>query len=209
MLATADGIRLGENGSFNATEPHKSNLLSVNPGALFFNQAANHSRSIINRGNLAIGRDLNFTAGNLDLQGQLSSGGNLTLKGLNSIQIRDTPINPFVAAAGGDLLIQGNQNIDIFALNHPDSKLVSGGNLVLRSANSVTGDAHFYSRRSFRVEGLDRNLNKLYSLNDPVIRSNGDVFIGAYEGSSLHIIAGGSVTIPGFIRITDADPQFG
>ena len=206
---TADGIKLGENGFFNAIEPQKSNLLSVDPGVLLFNQAANHSGSIINRGSLAVGGDLNFAAGNLDLQGQLYSGGNLTLKALNTVQLRDTVTNPFVAAAMGDLLIQGNESVDIFVLNHSNSGLFSGGDLVLRSANTVVGDAHYYSVGDFRIEKLDGNLNNLSSPNDPVIRSNGDVFIGAYQGASLHIIAGGSVTIPDFIVITGADPIFG
>ncbi|MGK7953676.1 MAG: beta strand repeat-containing protein, partial [Crocosphaera sp.] len=207
--STAEGIKLGEKGFFGAVEPQKSNLLSVDPGVLLFNQAANHSGSIINRGSLAVGGDLNLTAGNLDLQGQLYSGGNLTLKSLNTVKIRDTVTNPFVAAAMGNLLIQGNETVDIFALNHPDSGLFSRKNLALSSAHTVIGDAHYYSGGSFSIEKLDGSLNNLYSPNDPVIRSNGDVFIGAYEGASLHIIAGGSVTIPDFIVITGADPIFG
>ncbi len=207
--STAEGIKLGEQGFFNAIEPQKSSLLSVDPGVLLFNQAANHSGSIINRGNLAVGGDLNFTAGNLDLQGQLYSGRNLTLKGLNTVQLRETVTNPFVAAAMGNLLIQGNETVDIFVLNHPNSGLFSGQDLVLRSANTVIGDAHYYSGGNFSIEKLDGNLNNLSSPNDPVIRSLGDVFIGAYQGASLHIIAGGSVNIPDFIVITGADPIFG
>jgi large exoprotein involved in heme utilization and adhesion len=44
---TANGIGLGEEGSFNATEPQTSNLLSVNPSALFFNAVA--AQPIVNR----------------------------------------------------------------------------------------------------------------------------------------------------------------
>jgi filamentous hemagglutinin family protein len=209
FATTADGIRLGENGFFGATEPGNSNLLSVSPGASFFAQVANQTGSIINRGNLAVGGDLTLSAGNLDLQGQLQAGGNLTLQAIDAVQIRDSLENPFIVAAGGNLLVQGNQTIDIFVLNHPASGLFSGGDLILRSANTVGGDAHFWSGRNFRIEQLDGSLGDLYSPNDPVIRSFGDVFIGAYQGSSLHIIAGGKVEIPNGIFITGADPVNG
>ena len=205
FATTADGIKLGDKGFFSATEPGKSDLLSVSPGALFFNQAASQAGNIINRGNLAVGGDLTLAAGNLDLQGQLLSGRNLTLQALDGVKIRDTVESPFMAAAVGDLWVQGNQSVDIFALNHPASGLVSGGNMVLRSGNTVGGDAHYWSGGSFRVEKLDGSLGDLYSPHDPVIRTGGDVFIGAYLGASLHIIAGGSVQIPGYILITGAD----
>ena len=208
FATTADGIKLGDKGFFSATEPGKSDLLSVSPGALFLNQAASQAGNIINRGNLAVGGDLTLAAGNLDLQGQLLSGGNLTLQALDGVKIRDTVESPFVAAAVGDLLIQGN-NIDIFTLNNPQSAIASYGNLTLKSPNPVIGDAHYWSGGNFRIETLDNNLGELQSIKDPVIRTGGDVFIGAYGGASLHIIAGGSVTIPGFILITGADPEFG
>ncbi|MGH2415862.1 MAG: filamentous hemagglutinin N-terminal domain-containing protein [Microcystaceae cyanobacterium] len=188
--STADGIQLGEDGFFSATEPHQSQLLSVDPGVLFYNQVANHPGSIINRGNLAVGKDLTLSAGNLDLQGQLFAGGNLTLQGLNAVQIRDSVANPFIAAARGSLLVQGNQTVDIFALSHPNSGLFSGGNMVLRSANTVSGDAHYWSGGSFRIEQLDGSLGGLFSPNDLVIRANGDVALNSYTGASLHILAG-------------------
>ncbi len=48
IATTADEIRLGENGIFSATNPQNSNLLSVAPSALFFNQIATHTGNIIN-----------------------------------------------------------------------------------------------------------------------------------------------------------------
>jgi hypothetical protein len=51
--------------------------------------------------------------------------------------------NPFIAQAGGTLQVQGNQGVDIFALSHPASGFFSGGDMVLRSANTVGGDAYF------------------------------------------------------------------
>jgi filamentous hemagglutinin family protein len=204
VATTADGISLGENGFFSASEPQKSRLLSVSPGVTFFEQAANTPGVIVNRGNLAVGKDLTFSAGNLDLQGQLVAGGDLTLQALDTVQIRDSKLNPFVAAAKGDLLVRGNQTVDIFALNHPMSGLFSGGDLVLQSANTVGGDAHFWSGGNFRIEQLDGNLGNLYSPNDPVIRSLGDVSFNIYSGASLHVLAAGAVNI-GTVIITGVD----
>ncbi|MGB7445325.1 MAG: filamentous hemagglutinin N-terminal domain-containing protein, partial [Coleofasciculaceae cyanobacterium] len=82
--------------------------------------------TISNRGNLSVGKDLQLVGNNLDLEGQLHSGGNLTLQATNKLQVRDRLANPFIANAGEQLLIEGNK-IDIFALNHPDSGFFSTG----------------------------------------------------------------------------------
>ncbi|NER46253.1 MAG: filamentous hemagglutinin N-terminal domain-containing protein [Symploca sp. SIO1A3] len=131
---------------------------------------------------------------NLILQeSQLGTQENLTLLAEDTVQVRDSAANPFIAATGGELLIQGNREVDIFALNHPDSGLFSLGDMVLRSANPVGGDAHYWSGSSFRIEQLDGSLGDLFSLYDPIIRSEGDVRFEGYRGTSLHILAGGQV----------------
>ena len=77
--------------------------------------------------------------------------------------------------------------------------------MILRSTESVGGDAHYWSGGNFRIEHLDQSLNSLTSPYDPIIRANGDVTLSDYQGASLHIIAGGSVDIPGRVQITGAD----
>ncbi|MFB8789692.1 MAG: hypothetical protein U7123_12745 [Potamolinea sp.] len=89
-------------------------------------------------------------------------------------------------------------------MNHPESGLFSRGDMVLRSANTVEGDAHYWSSGNFRIEKLDKSLGNLFSPNDPIIRVSGDVNFDNYRGTSLHILAGGSVNI-GTITITGAD----
>ncbi|MEM1169224.1 MAG: filamentous hemagglutinin N-terminal domain-containing protein [Cyanobacteria bacterium P01_H01_bin.35] len=49
LATTGDEIRLGENGLFSATNPQNSNLLSVAPSALFFNQLETQTGNIINQ----------------------------------------------------------------------------------------------------------------------------------------------------------------
>ena len=201
--STAEAIPLGD-GVYSATAPEQSSLLTVNPSALFSSYLSDASGDIENRGQLAAGENLTLAGNNLDLQGQVAAGRDLTLLG-NAVQIRDTTAVPFVGFAGGDLLVQGNEAVDIVALSHADSGLYSYGNMVLRSANPVGGDAHYWSSGSFRVENLDTSLGELFSPIDPIIRALGDVFIEDYLGSSLHILAGGSVTI-GTAEITAPDP---
>ncbi|BAZ00668.1 hypothetical protein NIES37_46630 [Tolypothrix tenuis PCC 7101] len=204
FLATTANSFIFENGlKFSAINPEAAPLLtvSIRPGLQF---GANHPASISNTGNLTTGQDLSLIAGSLDLQGRLQAGKDLTLQAQDTVKLRDTAINPLIVAASGNLLVQGNQNIDIFALNHPDSGLFAGGDLLLRSANTVGGDAHYWSGGNFRIEKLDSSLGKLSSPHDPIIRASGDVSFDSYEGASLHIFAGGSVNI-GSIFITGAD----
>jgi ethanolamine utilization microcompartment shell protein EutS len=145
-------------------------------------------------------------ANNLTLVGStLQTAGDLQLLAQNTVIVRDSVAQSFVAQASGNLLVQGNQGIDISALNNPNSGLLSGGDMVLRSANTVGGDAHYFSGGSFQIEQLDGSPGNLYSPHDPIIRSNGDVSFDSYTGASLDIFAGGSVTIPGTITITGVD----
>ena len=194
-----------ENGlQFSATNPQAPPILTikVTPGLQYgLNQP---KATIANAGSLAVGQNLTLAAGNLDLQGQLQAGKDLTLQAQDTVKVRDSVVNPFIAAAGGKLLVQGNQIVDIFALNHPNSGFFSGGDMVLRSPDAVMGDAHYWSGGNFRIENLDGSLGNLESPNDPIIRASGDVNFNTYQGTSLHILAGGSVTINS-VTITGGD----
>ncbi|MFW5667492.1 MAG: beta strand repeat-containing protein, partial [Coleofasciculus sp.] len=164
---------------------------------------------ITNRGNLVVGQDLTLAAQNLSLQGQLQAERDVSLYATNTVQIQDTISNPFRAVAFNQLKVEGANRIEISALNHPDSGLFSGADLVLRSANPIKGNAHYTTGGSFRIEDLEGNLGQLISPEDPVIRASGDVILGGYVGASLHILAGGSVTISGDVIIQSADPVNG
>ncbi|NEP00484.1 MAG: filamentous hemagglutinin N-terminal domain-containing protein [Symploca sp. SIO2E9] len=153
----------------------------------------------------AQGAELSATDNLILVESQLGTVGDLRLLAKDTVRVRDSIDHPFIAAAGGQLLVQGNQGVDIFALNHPHSGLFSGGDMVLRSTNPVGGDAHYWSGGSFRIEQLDESLGDFFSLYDPVIRSLGDVSFNNYFGNSLHIFSGGSVTVPGTIIIAAPD----
>ncbi len=191
---TAEAISVGE-GIFSAAAPEQSQLLMVKPSASFFSYLTSNSGDIVNRGQVVAGDNLLLSANNLDLQGQVAAGGDLSLLAAYTVQIRDAAEIPFIAFAGGDLLVQGNQQVDIVALRHAESGLFSYGNMLLQSEEPIVGDAHYFSGQNFSVENLDGSPGALHSPNDPIVRVLGNVDIESYRGTSLHILAGGSVNI--------------
>ncbi|NJK65186.1 MAG: filamentous hemagglutinin N-terminal domain-containing protein [Microcoleus sp. CSU_2_2] len=207
VATTAGRIQLGDSGYFSATEPQTSSLLSVSPGALFFNAVATEPTSIINQGNLATPKNLTLSAGNLDLQGQLKAGGDLTLQAQDTVKVRDSVTAPFLANSGGNLTIIGARRIDILALNHPtQTPFVSGGNLSSIGDGIISLDARFSSGGSFSIQSLSGGLANFVSLYDPIISSNGDVDVVAnYTGASLLVESKGNIRILGDINITGPD----
>jgi filamentous hemagglutinin family protein len=204
VASTANRFTFPDGSEFSATKPGAPPLLTINVpiGLQYGTQPAG---DIISAGNLSTGQDLTLAGNNLDLKGQLQVGRDLQLQAHDTLRIRDSVTHPFIASAGGQMVLQGNQVVDIFALNHPHSGFYSGGDMTSRSANTVGGDAHFNSGGSFRIEQLDGKLGNLFSPHDPIVRASGDVSFNSYSGASLHILAGGSVTITGDVTITGAD----
>ncbi len=140
------------------------------------------------------------------VESQLTTTGDLQLLAQDTVRVRDTVANPFIAQAGNDLIVQGNQNVDIFALNHAASGFYSGGDMVFRSSNTIDGDAHYSAGGDFRIEQLDGSEGDLESPNDPIILASGDVRLGNYTGASLHILAGGRVRVRN-VTITGTDSE--
>ncbi len=205
LATTARSFQFADGQEFSAVAPQAVPLLTVNlPVGLQYGAPSNAVGTLRSQGNLAAGQNLTLAATNLDLQGQLQAGQNLTLQAQDTVRIRDSQTQPWIARAGGNLLIQGNQGIDIFALNHPQSGFFAGGDLTLQSAQAVGGDAHFSTGGKFQIIQLNGAPGNLFSPADPVILADGDVSLGNYVGASLHIWAGGSVTL-GSVSITDVD----
>jgi filamentous hemagglutinin family protein len=202
VATTADRFSFKNGLEFSAVDPDLPPLLTltINPGV---QPGRVVGGTITNRGNLTAGQNLSLIANTLNLSGRLQAGRALTLRALDTAWIRDST-HPFLASAGEDLWVQGDRQVNIFALNHPDSGFFAGENLVLRSANSVQGDAHYTAGGDFRIEQLNGRLGSLSSPYDPIIRANGNVSFTRYTGASLHIFAGGAVNI-GSVEITGAD----
>jgi CHAT domain-containing protein len=150
------------------------------------------------------------------VESELRTTADLNLIAQDTVRVRDTVAKPFIAQAGGNLYIRGNQSIDILALNHPETPFQSGGNLSLVSNGDISGDAHFASGGSFSILNLSGGPGKFVSYYDPIVRSNGDVSFGDYGGASLKVeargsISGGDITITGpdtSGSIPTSDPDF-
>ena len=147
---------------------------------------------------------------NLNLvESQLHTTRDMNLLARDTVRVRDSVANPFLAQAGGHLKIQGNQGIDILALNHPGTPFKSGGNFSLVSDGIISGDAHYASGGNFSIRSVSGGASKFISLYDPVITSDGDVTLDSYTGASLKIVAGGKINVTGDIVINAIDPALG
>jgi filamentous hemagglutinin family protein len=204
MGSTTQALTLQNGYTFSAINPDTPPLLTVNSPVGLASWLPPTNGAIASTGNLSVGQDLTLAGNTLDLRGQLTAGGDLTLSATDTLTIRDDGARSFVASAGDNLRLQGNQALDIVALNHPGSGLRAGGDLILSSDQAVIGDAHYRAGGNFQVERVDGSPGRLTSPNDPVIEASGDVSFDSYTGASLHIWAGGSVAI-GDIIITGPD----
>ena len=199
--STATGVNFEDGTKFDANNTGIPSLTINAPIGL---DLRNATGNISSTAKLKSDRNLTLSGNNLNLQGQVEAGQDLILEANNNLIIRDTIASPFLAKAGQELSLQGG-TIDIFVLNNSASGLSSDGNLILKSDNSVSGDAHYSSGGNFRIEKLDGTLGDLISLHDPIIFSQSNVSLASYEGASLHIQSGGNVTIEGDVTITGID----
>ncbi|MBD0346736.1 MAG: filamentous hemagglutinin N-terminal domain-containing protein, partial [Coleofasciculus sp. Co-bin14] len=140
------------------------------------------------------------------VESQLQTTSNMNLLAGNTVLVRDSAAKPFFAQAGGNLYIQGNQAIDILALNHlSHTPFVSGGDLSLVSDGTIATDAHFANGGRFSILNLKGGGGNFVAFYDPIISSAGDVTFGAYTGPSLKVESLGNITVLGNITITSRD----
>ncbi|WP_223805526.1 filamentous hemagglutinin N-terminal domain-containing protein [Pseudanabaena sp. UWO310] len=199
---TANSVKFIDGTEFSAVNTNSPPLLTISsPIGL---QMGANAAPITVRSNLTTGLDLILEGGHLDLQGELIAGRDITLKAQDTVKIRDTVTTPFLAQAGRNLIIQGNQNIDILALKNSGGALRSGGDLSLISNGNISGDAHFVSGGNVSFQTLTGKRGKFISLFDPIIYAHGDVVFGDYTGVALKVEAMGSIEA-GNITITAPD----
>ncbi|AKG19955.1 CHAT domain-containing protein [Calothrix sp. 336/3] len=183
-----------------------ANKLTVNPDG---SVKLSGSGITVQNGDVVVGNVTTKTAtvsANRNLTGvesQIITTGNLTLRARNTVTLRDSKVKPLLVKSGANLTIQGNQGIDILALNHPQTPFQAVENLKLISNGIISGDAHFTSG-NFSILNLAGKPGNFVSLYDPIIRSSGDVNFGNYTGASLKIEAVGNIT-GGNITITSVD----
>jgi filamentous hemagglutinin family protein len=143
-------------------------------------------------------------ANNLKLpESKILTEGDLNLFAQKQVEVRDSQTNPLLIKTGGNLLVKGNQGIDIFALNSP-SPFQSGGDLTLMSDGVISTDAHFQTDRNFSIRNLNGDKANFISLYDPIINVGGNYDVGDYLGASIQVTAGGDITY-GAININAID----
>jgi hypothetical protein len=123
------------------------------------------------------------------------------------IVLRDRADRPLRFRSHGHLRLEADL-IDIAALAHADSWVEAAGDLSLVSARPIRGDAHFRAGGNIRFVTPEGAPQSLESPLDPILLALGNVSLFNYVGASLHILAGGSITISDEVRITavETDP---
>ncbi|BDA74051.1 filamentous hemagglutinin family outer membrane protein [Calothrix sp. PCC 7716] len=207
FAATTASVKFSNGSTFSATNTQALPLLEINitPGLQY--GVSQPGATIKNSGNLAPGKNLTLVGDKLDLTGQLQASGNLTLLATDTVKVRDSVTAPFLATSGGNLTIQGNQGIDILAVNHPSrAPFVSNGNLSLISDGIISGDARFVSGLGLSLRSISGRLANFVSKYDPIISASGDVDIAAnYTGASLLVESKGNIRLQGNVNITRPD----
>lgn len=160
IATTADGIKLGQQGLFSATEPEKSNLLTIQPGAFFTNALRQHQAQIRNQGNLAVGSgqglvlsgDLVTSTGSL-----VAPGGIVEING-SEIGLWDNASIDVSSPNGGGTVLIGTQqtsrtfiapNVEISA----NAIAKGNGGRVILQADQITGFYGTISARGGTISG--------------------------------------------------------
>nr|MDZ8017129.1 filamentous hemagglutinin N-terminal domain-containing protein [Nostoc sp. SerVER01] len=175
VATTANGVNLGQTGIFSASEPAKSNLLSVQPSALFFN-AVNNQAEIINNSR-AISTVLG-SALNGNPQRQISGltvldGKDLSLIGANVILDGGFIYAPSGRVELGGLTEPGIVNLDSAGWRFPDNvaradvSLANGASVFMASGGggSITVNARNFNLASGSslIVGINRGLENINS----------------------------------------------
>lgn len=111
LATTGDRIQLGSQGYFSATDTAGSQLLAVQPDALFANALRNYQAEINNQGNLAVaaGQSLTLFGGTVRSSGSLTaSGGTVRLLGDRVTLLNPATIDVSSPTVGGTVLVGGD-----------------------------------------------------------------------------------------------------
>ncbi|MGI2903268.1 filamentous hemagglutinin N-terminal domain-containing protein [Tolypothrix sp. VBCCA 56010] len=161
LATTANAIRLGDNGIFSASEPATSNLLTVNPSALFFNAVSrqgivNQSTATnsvlgwsINGLQVPDGRSLLLVGGDVKLDGGkiTASGGRVELGGVSepgtvglNIDSNNLRLSFPQGVQRGDVSLSNEATVNV-AAGDGGSITVNAGNLDISDSELLAGIA--------------------------------------------------------------------
>ncbi|MEO0769494.1 MAG: hypothetical protein AAFY72_08670, partial [Cyanobacteria bacterium J06649_4] len=137
----------------------------------------------------------------------ISARQGLSLLAGTTVDITDDT-GPSVFLNRENLVIRGNQGINIQNLTQPQSAFRSEGNITLQSDGTIQGQGRFINGRDFSVLTLTDtpgDFSYIPSSSDGVISSVGSVSFGSYEGSALKVEVGGDIIVDGDINITGSN----
>jgi hypothetical protein len=176
---------------------------------LFFNAVADQSAAITNRGNLATGQNLTLAAGNLNLEGQLHAGKNLTLNSGGSITLNGiVDASPILDSGtylgnGGDVTLLANGDITLAPGSAIRSVGLLGGNITLKSNAAISATGGIITSSSMTnvpgITGGDINViaSSLSFTNGAQL---GATTLGNGNAGNLKIQASDSVLFDGVAR---------
>ena len=210
---TADGIKLGETGSFSAVKPVGDNLLSVKPGALFTNAITNSQKLLTNQGVLEVdtGQNIILSADAINNFGSITApNGNIFMKALSGDIYTKTidassVMNSF--GNGGNISLSSSGNINILDGSTIQSTgqlggridIKSGGNLSINNAivESLSIGTILGKGKGVYVEAVSIFLNNcdLASRARIGIASAGDLKVNT---GSLNLIDGAAISTTSF-----------
>jgi len=180
LATTANSFQFPDGGEFSATNPQAPPLLtmSVPVGVQFGSQP---TASITNQGNLVTGKDLTLNAGNLDLQGTLQAGGNISLNSQKGkIDINADIISKTPNGIAGNVTIKAVGDINIF------KTIEASSNNEEKTYNNITINS---TEGSVYLNGSNLNTNNSGS------GYAGDIIINASD--QISILNGSKITSQG------------
>ncbi|WP_339375663.1 two-partner secretion domain-containing protein [Calothrix sp. NIES-2098] len=169
FLATTANSFVFDNGlKFSATNPETAPLLTVSlrPGLQF---GASQSGSISNTGDLNVGQDLTLVGSNLDLQGNLQAGRDVTLESPGDIYLNNIKVSTN----------SNNNDFSRISINSTGGSVyLNGSNLNISNiSSSYAGDITINARQEIRIE----NASKISSAGNL-----GEIFIGTSEYADFY-----------------------
>jgi len=214
LATTANAVKLGQDGLFSASEPATSNLLSVNPSALFFNQLSRRA-TIINQARFDTPGFTGFVNPRSPDLSILPDGRLIILPG--GLQVVD---GRSLALIGGDIFLDAgiltaiggrvelgsiadsgvvslNPNAKGIALGYENASKF--GNIQLSSAGVLAngeggGDIQI---QSARLATTDNNVFSQISADTQGAKDGGSIVIRATDTISLDNVGIGTVIEPG------------
>ena len=180
FATTANSFKFPDGNEFSATNPQMPLLtMSVPVGVQFGSQPGD----ISSQGNLTTERDLTLRAGNLDLQGELTAGGNVTLAATGNINVNLISAIPDSGNAGSvDIRAKGDiiGNL-ISAASFQRTSNGNAGNIVLLSEQGkVVIKGGEYKTRNFALGTfLDSYSSDKQQAGNITIQARQDIDIGS------------------------------